>query len=187
MQHPDSILFIDTETGGLDPEHHSLLSVGLVVWRDNEIYETEEILINDGILNATRDALEINRINVDEHKNSSISPQEAIQQMIQFLKRNFDISEKITLAGHNIGFDISFVRHLFKSENYNFLDYFSHRSIDTASILHYLYLAGKLESKITGSEDAFTYFGIEVAGRHTALGDAIATAQLFSKLIVLSK
>jgi DNA polymerase-3 subunit epsilon len=185
MKHSDRILFIDTETGGLDPINYSLLSVGLVLWRECEIHETKEIFINDGKLNATKEALEINKIDLDDHRINSISSYEAIQQMIQFIERNFDTSEKITLAGHNVGFDISFVRYLLDSQNYNFGDYFSHRSIDTASILNYLYLAGKLESKIVSSTEAFNHFGIEVSGRHTALGDAIATAELFTKLIHL--
>lgn len=37
------LLFIDTETGGLDPEKHSLLSVGFVVWDSvlGECYSAE--------------------------------------------------------------------------------------------------------------------------------------------------
>lgn len=184
--HSDKILFIDTETGGLDPGKHSLLSVGLVLWREAKIYDTKEIFINDGHLKATKEALEINRIDLDQHRKTAISPAEAIQQIIHFIKRNFDSSEKITLAGHNIGFDISFIRYLFESQRYKFGSYFSHRSIDTSSILYYLYLAGLLESRIVGSSEAFKHFGIEVSGRHTALGDSIATAELFTKLIRLN-
>ena len=186
MNRTDSLLFIDTETGGLDPMNCSLLSVGLVFWKDGEIYNSEEILINDGELKATSEALEINKINLDDHRKNAITPDEAIQRIIQFIQRNFDTSERITLAGHNIGFDISFVRQLFKSQNYLFGDYFSHRSIDTSSILYYLYLSGKLASRIAGSTAAFDHFGIEVKGRHTALGDAIATAELFTELIKLN-
>jgi DNA polymerase-3 subunit epsilon len=186
MKHRDKILFIDTETGGLDPKNHSLLSVGLVLWRECKIFDIQEVFVNDGKLNATREALEINGIDLDQHRKTSVAPGKAIRQMIQFMKRNFDTSELITLAGHNVGFDISFVRFLFESQNYRFADYFSHRSIDTSSILHYLYFTGKLESKIVSSTDAFKHFGIEVAGRHTALGDAIATAELFTKLIELT-
>jgi DNA polymerase-3 subunit epsilon len=186
MKHPDKIIFIDTETGGLDPKYYSLLSVGLVLWRKGRIHASKEIFINDGHLKASKEALEINRIDLDHHRKTAISPAEAIQQMMHFMKSNFNASEKISLAGHNICFDISFVRYLFESQKYRFGDYFSHRSIDTSAILYYLYLSGKLESKIISSSAAFKHFGIEVSGRHTALGDAIATAELFTKLIRLN-
>ena len=44
---PDRLLFIDTETGGLDPQKHSLLSLALVVWEKREILDSKEFLIND--------------------------------------------------------------------------------------------------------------------------------------------
>ena len=40
------ILFLDTETGGLDETQYDLLSVGMVVWEDNKIIDTKEILIS---------------------------------------------------------------------------------------------------------------------------------------------
>jgi len=66
---------------------------------------------------------------------------------------------------------------------YSFQQRFSHRFVDTATILFYLYLTGKIKRKITSSQDAFEYFGIAVQGRHTALGDVLATAQLFTNLV----
>lgn len=183
MLHTDRILFIDTETGGYNPSIHSLLTVGLVIWENGSIIESLEISINDGHLNATKQALKINLIDLEKHREIAIPPPLAIKQIIQFVKDNFYQHEKVTLAGHNISFDIRFIRHLFDTNHYSFSEYFSHRSIDTSSILHYLYLSGKLSSKIIDSSGAFKHFGIEVKGRHTALGDAIATAELFSKLI----
>lgn len=54
---PDRLLFIDTETGGLDPHKHSLLSLAMVIWEDMEIINSQDILINDGILSVTKEAL----------------------------------------------------------------------------------------------------------------------------------
>jgi DNA polymerase-3 subunit epsilon len=38
-------LVIDTETGGLQPEMHSILSLGAVVWDDGILGEEFEVLI----------------------------------------------------------------------------------------------------------------------------------------------
>ena len=179
----DRLLFIDTETGGLDPDRHSLLSLGMVVWEDGRIIGSEELLINDGILSVTEEALSINRIDIEEHKLSAISPLKAVDEMLAFTGRHFPGQAKITLAGHNVHFDTGFLKRLFSQNDRDFNRYFSHRVIDTSSILHYLYLAGRIKQKAVSSGDAFELFGIEVRGRHTALGDAMATAELFTKLL----
>ena len=183
----DRLLFIDTETGGLNPEKHSLLSVGMVVWENMEIIDSQELLINDGILNVTEEALSINKIDLEKHRQSAISPLQAIQEIFQFINKYFPSEEKITLAGHNVHFDISFLRIFFSGNNRNFSKYFSHRIIDTSSILYYLYLTGHIKQKAISSDEAFELFDIKAEGRHSALGDAIATAQLFSRLISLIK
>ena len=183
----DKLLFIDTETGGLDPNQHSLLSIAMVVWQNMEIFESLEIFINDGKLNVTDEALEINKIDLEKHKDISLSPRGAISKIFDFLNKHFDASEKITVAGHNINFDVNFLRFFLTQNNENFSKHFSHRFIDTSSILYYLYLSGNLKYKVLSSSDAFALFGISVEGRHTALGDAIATAKLYTNLLELTK
>jgi DNA polymerase-3 subunit epsilon len=179
----DRILFIDTETGGIDPASNSLLSLGLVVWKELEVKASLEILIDDGILNVTEKALEINQIDLGEHRKKAVSPAVAIQQMDKFVNSHFPKEEKIVLGGHNISFDVNFLNAFLTRNGYNFQQRFSHRHVDTSGILFYLYLTGKIKRKLTASQDALDYFGIAVQGRHTALGDAVATAQLFSRLV----
>jgi DNA polymerase III subunit epsilon len=179
----DSILFIDTETGGIQPGKNSLLSLALVVWKESKIGASTEILINDGVLDITEKALEVNGIDMEEHKKKAVLPTVALQQFDDFIKANFPADEKIVLGGHNITFDVNFLNAFLAANNYNYHQRFSHRFIDTASILFYLYLTRKLKTRVNSSQQAFDYFGITVDGRHTALGDALATAQLFSRLI----
>jgi DNA polymerase III subunit epsilon len=183
----DRLLFIDTETGGLDPNKHSLLSLAMVIWEDMEIIDSQEILVNDGILSATKKALSINKIDIEKHKQSAISSSEAIKKILLFIGNHFPRQTKITLAGHNVHFDVNFLRSFFSANNENFSKYFSHRIIDTSSILYYLYLAGHIKHRAISSDEAFDLFDIKVEGRHTALGDAIATAKLFTKLLYLIK
>jgi len=182
---PDRLLFIDTETGGLDPDKHSLLTLALVVWEDRNIIDSLEIAVNDGINCVTQEALSINKIDIGKHLQTALSLPEAMDQVMSFTGKHFPGKEKITLAGHNVHFDAGFLKKFFSANHIDFSEIFSHRLIDTSSILHYLYLAGRIEKKAISSDDAFALFDIEVEGRHTALGDATATVKLFSKLLDL--
>ena len=183
----DRLLFIDTETGGLDPDKHSLLSLAMVVWEDMEIIDSQELLINDGILSVTKEALSINKIDIEKHKQLAISSSQAIEKIFLFVSKHFPQQEKITLAGHNVHFDANFLMCFLSNNNKDFTEYFSHRIIDTSSILYYLYLAGHIKHRAISSDEAFDLFGIKVEGRHTAIGDAIATATLFTRLLYLIK
>lgn len=181
------LLFIDTETGGMNPNKHSLLSVAMVIWNNTKIVDSTELLINDGQLIVTDEALAINKINIEEHKKSAISPSQAIEKIFQFITKHFPQQKEITIAGHNVHFDVSFLKNLFTQNKKDFNNFFSHRIIDTSSILHYLYLAGHIKQRAISSDEAFALFKIEVEGRHTALGDAVATAKLFNKLLYIQK
>jgi DNA polymerase III subunit epsilon len=181
---PDKILFIDTETGGLNPDFHSLLSIGVAVWQNKTIIDQTEILINDGKLNVSEQAMQINQIDLNEHVKSALTPLQALEALESFTARHFDISiQKITLAGHNVHFDVSFLKKLLAQNGREYHKIFSHRFLDTSPILYYLFLSGKLKQKATSSQEAFDLFSITVDKRHSALGDAIATAELFNKLV----
>ena len=104
----DKILFIDTETGGLDPELYSLLSIGLVVWSDFDILDSTEILIYQEPINVNDQALEINQINLEEHKSKALNSNTAMKMLKSFISNNFNPINKITLAGHNLTFDVGF-------------------------------------------------------------------------------
>ena len=183
----ERLLFIDTETGGMNPDKHSLLSLAMVIWEDMEILDSQELLINDGILAVTREALSVNKIDMEKHKQLAVTPSQAIGKILIFIRKYFPQQVKIKLAGHNVHFDANFLRSFFSRNNMDFSKYFSHRIIDTSTIMHYLYLAGHIKHKAISSDAAFDLFDIKVEGRHTAIGDAIATAKLFTKLLYLIK
>ena len=182
---PDKLLFLDTETGGLDPGKHSLLSLAMVLWEDMEITDAKEILINDGLLSVTKEALSINKIDIEKHRQAAVSSSRAMDEILLFTGKHFPGPGKITLAGHNVHFDANFMKSFFSANNKDFSVFFSHRIIDTSSILNYLYLAGIIKQRAISSDEAFSLFDIRVRGRHTAMGDAIAAAELFTRLLHL--
>ena len=125
----------------------------------------------------------VNKIDFKKLVMFALEPNIVIKKIKEFCYHNFDILP-INIAGHNVHFDISFI---FKLLGNDFTKLFTHRAIDTASILKYLYLSGKIPEDISSSEKAFKYFNIIVENRHSALGDAKATALLFDKLVKLIK
>lgn len=172
------ILFIDTETGGLDPNKHSLLSVGLALWEDSEIMHTEEFFVKEEEYNVTEIALKINKIDLEKLKKIGISKIEIKENILKFIKKNFD-EEKIILAGQNVNFDISFLKKLFSLEEFSQI--FSYRSVDIASILKYISLKKNID--ISSLDEAMKYYGIKTEKRHTALEDAKIAAEIFTKLL----
>jgi DNA polymerase-3 subunit epsilon len=184
------LLVIDTETGGLDPQRHSILSLGVVVWEDGEIRDELELPIAESRIVADEGALKVNQINLDEHRLAALAPADAAERLREFAESHFGrppSNSRIPLVGHNVGFDVGFLRRLCRLAEFPYDRYFSHRVIDTAGIVRFLNLAGRLPLKGAGSTESFEYFGIkfEPGARHTALADARATAVLLTKLITM--
>lgn len=185
------LLVIDTETGGTDPYAHSLLSLGAVVWDDGSKGAEIELLVGEPTFSVTAEAMKINRIDLVCHGAAALPPALATSELERFIAAQFAAApgkrEKVTLAGHNVGFDIGFLKRLYRMAGSDFDETYSHRSLDTAAIVRFLSLAGVLPLASAGSDAAFEYFGIEVpeGKRHTALGDALATATLLTRLVEL--
>jgi DNA polymerase III epsilon subunit-like protein len=131
--------------------------------------------------------MNVNRIDLENVRRMGVSPVAAVAALEAFVRQHFTLAQgqKVVLAGHNIGFDVPFLKRLYKLAGASYSEIFSHRTIDTASIVRFFILADRLTLSGAGSEEAFRHFGVEVAAdsRHTALADALATAQLLTRLV----
>lgn len=171
------LVFLDTETGGINPKVNSLLSIGLVIWEDKKIIFEKEFFLKEEQYNITPKAMEINKLNLDELKKNGIEKNKIKEEITKIIKRNFE--DKAILAGHNINFDISFIKTIFTEEE--FMNLFSYRSIDTASIIKYISI--KKNINLTSLDDAIKYYNLKIEKRHSALDDAIVTAKIFNLLL----
>jgi len=84
-------------------------------------------------------------------------------------------SHDTVLVGHNIAFDMKMFKVKEKSTN----------TVFTNPVLDTLLLSAALNpvNKHHDMENIARRLGVSIIGRHTALGDAIATAEIFLKLI----
>lgn len=172
---------IDTETTGTNPCIHDLLSVALTPLDRGK----PNLLL---FVRSKRDAWSKNARDYfrgyrQKWDASAVSPEDALEEIERYLADNFD--GPVTLIGHNVGFDLAFLRRLAAEASKEEVSLVSHRTIDTYTLLVSLYLKGRIPETALSSDGAFEHFGIEVAEetRHTALGDALATRELFSRLL----
>lgn len=177
-------VFIDTETGGTIPTKHSLLQIGVVVWEyKTGILAHKEFYIKHKEYIITKEAQRINKFNLGFYNENAQPPNKVIDELLCFLGDYFDVNTLIPIIGHNIQFDVAFLKEFFKKNNRSFNQYFSHRMIDTYSVYKTLVLSGKINENLNSSADVFKYFNIKIDNRHTAIDDCFATVELYEKLI----
>ena len=181
-----TMLVIDTETGGLDPLRHSILSLGAVIWEDGRLVDSIEIFVREIECATDPEAIAINKMSLAWLNEHGVSPVVAVKQLEAFLALHFG-TKKVPLVGHNVHFDIGFVQRLYRLGGGAYERRYSHRVLDTASVLALLILARRLPPAVASSDGAFEYFGIRGRERHTALGDALATAELLNALLTLAR
>jgi DNA polymerase III epsilon subunit-like protein len=185
----NTYLFLDTETGGLDPRSHSLLSLGLVVGDESGVQDSLEVFIKHEPYVVTGGGMKVNRIDLAKHHEVALPATEVLDQLDKFLNRNFFEKSRITLVGHNVAFDQAFLSAFLLAMGRDPEGRFHHRIVDTHSIASALKDAGKLNLERLSSDSLFKHFGIHVPNetRHTALGDSLATFELYWKLVGLCR
>jgi DNA polymerase-3 subunit epsilon len=185
MYNKEKLLVIDTETGGLDPTQHSILSLGAVVYGvgghiEDELY----IQIAEPNIVATPAALKVNGIDLTTWVGDD--PLQAVVYLKNWLQKNW-IRKPVGLAGHNVAsFDVGFVKRLFALAGEDYSKVFHYRMLDTMTLAYALDLAGRLPGLRSRGLDALCQrFGIVIrkGEAHNALEDARATAQLLTRLM----
>jgi DNA polymerase III alpha subunit (gram-positive type) len=182
----------DCEMGGLHPKMSLLTLHGILL--NSELQEIDRIDLtikpNNGQYLTTAQAMSVNKIDLVKHDKVAIPEREAAKQFYNFAFRHGG-QEKMIPAGHNLSLDIRFAKkHLLKdpdnAEGDAWGKFFSHRRLDTATIAHYLILAGKLPENLDGSLWSLAqYFGISYDGAHNAKFDAELSLKILKKLIGL--
>ncbi len=179
-------LVIDTETGGLDVSRNSLLTLGALIWSDGKLVAEKEWFVREPRMEIDPSSLEHHQVDLREVASKGQSPKEVSEELLAFAKPHFP-GEKIVLLGHNIQFDAAYVKRMFDMAGVDYEGEFSHRLIDTSTLLGVLSLAGRLPIASRGLSEAIDHFKLPIdpARRHTALEDARVTALLFTKLVEL--
>lgn len=157
----DSIVALDIETTGLDPQKDSIIEIGAVRFNGNRIEDEWSSLINPGrkippfITQLT---------GITDHM---VLESPAVQNIVTDLRK---FVGDCSILGHNVGFDLSFLRRqgLFKSNDVR-------DTYEIASIL--LPTAGRYGLGALGQA-----LNIPLTANHRALADARVTCAVYRSL-----
>lgn len=174
-----SLVFADVETGGLDPERHSLLTVGLVTLdtKSGELTRPTLIKVRDSPYRVEADALAVNRIDLLSHHQQAAEREHAAGQLRAYLQ--WRRKKRVMVGGHNVHFDLRFLRALLPEWNELVIG----GVVDTKVVAEYLVHKGELPKTLgTRLEDLARHYGIALRA-HDALEDATATARVYARML----
>ena len=165
MQGLQDFICIDLETTGLNPKRDRIIEIGAVKVRKGIIVETFQQLIDP------RQQLEERVEILTGITSKELEGQPTIQEVFPTIK---DFLGEDVLLGHRVLFDYSFLKRLFTNEKSTF----ERKGIDTLKIARQF--VTDCESKKL--ESLCKHYEIKHQA-HRALGDALATVELYQKLV----
>jgi DNA polymerase-3 subunit epsilon len=184
MDLTSDLIAVDVETTGPNPFVHDLLSLALVPI----VGESEPLLVYVRPEQLKWSPFAFQNFQRFDHdwQTFAVSPPEALFKIENYLSRLLK-GQPATLVGHNVGFDMGFLRKLAFLCGKTEIQGVSHRTLDTHTLLYLAWLQGKLPHTALTSDGAFQSLGIgpPAETRHTAQGDALATKTLFLRLVAL--
>jgi DNA polymerase-3 subunit epsilon len=166
-----SYTVLDTETTGLKPsEGDEIVSIGAVRVVNGRLLEHE---VFEQLVDPRR-PMSPEAIRITGIENHMLENQPTIERVLPALH---DFCEDTVLVAHNAAFDMRFLRLKEDVARVRF----------TQPVLDTLLLSAVLHPELDahGLEAIAERMGVNPMGRHTALGDAIMTAEIFLRMIPL--
>lgn len=184
------ILWLDTETTGLDPENHAIIQLACLVERNNKIIDKLMLYIRPFKgAKISKEALGKNKVTIEDLRDETkyIDHKIQFEVFIDFMNNHvdrFDKKNKFVLAGKNIKtFDIKFLRKWFERNDDNYYgSWFWYPCIDIENYLAELLVYENIILKNYKIETLCEYFDIELKAHISAYDDIVATREIYKKI-----
>jgi DNA polymerase-3 subunit epsilon len=170
------LLFVDTETTGLDATKHELLEVAAIRCSpdgSNIISMYEAKLKPLHLESAEPKALEINKYSAAEWTDDKCVKPEIVVDNLQKMAGN------TVLVGHNVSFDEGFLTPMFT--RLGMKAPWGYHKVDTVALAWPLFLYTDADG--VSLEKVCRFLGVERAQAHRALADASACRDIYLKLM----
>lgn len=189
----NKIIFIDTETGGVNTEKSALIQLSGIIRVNKKDVETFNFFIKPFENSEVNEkALEVQGRTLEELKTEKyVEEKEVYKQFINLLDKyvdKYDKTDKFIVAGYNVRFDVDMLKAFFQRHGNNFLfSYLDSSMLDPLYSIRLLQVAGILPVLENNKLETWCkHFGIELKA-HDSLEDVKATKKIIGKLIELIK
>lgn len=183
------ILFIDVETGGLDPKECALTQISGIWCINGEPKETFDIKIRPPKnLRLDEGALAIQGLKIEDfEKEEYMTEQNAYKKFLEMLLLySTDNKSKIFIGGYNVKFDIEFLsQFMIRNKDWRLFKTIHSVYIDPMGIIANLQLTGKLPVLVNNKLETWSnYFNIPIKA-HNSYSDITATYKLWRVLLTM--
>jgi len=187
----NKIIFIDTETGGVNPEKSALIQLsGIIRIHKKDVEKFNFYIKPFENSEVTEKALEVQGRTLEDLKTDKyVEEKEVYKQFINILDKyidKYDRTDKFIVAGYNVRFDVDILKAFFQRHGNNFLfSYLDSSMLDPLYSIRLLQIAEVLPVLENNKLETWCkHFGIEFSA-HDSLEDIEATKKLIGKLISL--
>lgn len=177
------VLFIDTETTGLEREDE-VIELHMQLW-DSDTTGLVEGAEFYGLWYPSGDcgpkAAEVNGFSYTkwQERGARLFTADDVRNIRAFLTKH----KPDMFGGANTQFDVNMLENMTRRAREPRLTLTTHRQVDVQSLAAPLMVAGKLKSLSLAA--LCQYFGVQNTQAHSAKGDCLATLQVFEKLLGL--
>ncbi len=191
------LLFLDTETTGLNPAENKIIDISAqlietnpIGWDTIDSWHHQISYHNSKVGPISLGALVVNGRTVEqiiEASEETLDYDYGFQMFATWLVGIKRRHKHFVVAGHNVHFDVSFIKNALESVGFVDVDaVLGHRFVDTASIAMFLKDLSLIKAENTNMEALSTEFGLPNPP-HTATGDTQQTIVLYQKMKELVK
>lgn len=187
------LLGIDLETTGVDPKTNAIIEIACIHYNGAE--KLSEFNVEVATNSGRKKSLGAMRITKKSHKDimnnyEALYSENAVDAFTEYLIKDVcsHTKERITIVGHNVSFDINFMKEWLSRHNIDKWDeVFTVRFLDTAVIAEFLRNTGALPLKSLSLDKLAEGLGVEVDKNklHTALYDVDLTFKCYFKMVDL--